>query len=225
MPMMKRWFLKKVLLPAIALCSFVVPISGAHAALVNYSFTGNIDGISPIMVPVTGSFQFDNATAGNNGAYNGAVTGFTLNFGGFFGYTTSLAPGANAVTISQNVSMSGGTGNRWELVSAVSGSEFGGFSPFSFDLRLDSKGGGLFNSTDLQNPPSFGSVGSLPGLTAARWRLFFEDLDGNPAVFLGSITSLTAVPLPAAVLLFGAGLVSLVGLGAGGLRNLRRSQA
>jgi hypothetical protein len=30
--------------------------------------------------------------------------------------------------------------------------------------------------------------------------------------------------LPAAVFLFGAGLISLVGLGAGGLRNLRGTQ-
>jgi len=33
------------------------------------------------------------------------------------------------------------------------------------------------------------------------------------------------VPLPAVAILFGAGLIALVGLGAGGLRNLRRTQA
>jgi hypothetical protein len=41
----------------------------------------------------------------------------------------------------------------------------------------------------------------------------------------GVVTSLTAVPLPAAVLLFGAGLIALVGLGAGGLRNLHGAKA
>ncbi|MDK2743949.1 MAG: hypothetical protein NDI90_13625 [Nitrospira sp. BO4] len=229
MPMMTRLFLRRVLLPAIALCSLMVPLNAAHAALVNYSFTGSIDGMSTMIVPVTGSFQFNSDTAGNSGAYNGAVTGFSLHFGGF-NYTSSLAPGANAVTISQNIPMGGGSGNRWALASAVSGPNFmnSGYSPFNFDLRLDSKGGALFTSTDLEGPPSFSSLNgvySLSGLTAARWRLFFEDSEGNPAVFLGSITSLTAVPLPAAVLLFGAGLVSLVGLGAGGLRNLRSSQA
>ena len=39
------------------------------------------------------------------------------------------------------------------------------------------------------------------------------------------MTSLTAVPLPAGVVLFGVGLVALIGLGAGGLRNLRLPQA
>jgi hypothetical protein len=219
MQLMKRWFSRGVILPAVAVCALSVPITAAQAALVNYSFTGSIDGISPAMFPVSGSFQFDNATGGSGGAYNGAVTGFTLNVGGVLNYTSSYTPGANAVTISQNIPMmGGGNGDRWALVSAATGSDLGGFTPFRFDLRLDVKGGGL--GTNLQDPPSLGSLNG----GSARWRLFFEDSDGNPAVFLGSVTSLTAVPLPAAVLLFGAGLISLVGLGAGGLRNLRGVQ-
>jgi len=217
MPMFKKFSRRGFILSAAAVCALSVPMSAAQAALVNYSFTGSIDGISPSLFPVSGSFQFDNATGGSNSAYNGAVKGFTLNIGGL-GYTSSFTPGANAVTISQNIPFGGGSGDRWALVSAATGPDMNGFTPFSFDLRLDRVGGGLFANTDLQNPPS------LSTLSAARWRLFFEDANGNPAVFLGSISSLTAVPLPAAVLLFGAGLISLVGLGAGGLRNLRGSQ-
>lgn len=220
MRMIQSLFRKGGILAAAAVCSLLVPFTAAHAALVNYSFAGSIDGISPALAPISGSFQFDNATGGSGGAYNGAVTGFTITIGGALGYTSSFSSGANAVTISQNLPLGGGVVDRWALSTAVSGPELPGtgFTPFNFDLRLDKQGGGLFANTDLQDPPSLGAV------SAARWRLFFEDVNGNPAVFLGSITSLTAVPLPAAVLLFGAGLISLVGLGAGGLRNLHGSK-
>lgn len=217
MRMMKRWFCRGFILPAAAVCALSVPITTAQAALVNYSFTGSIDG--PAMFPVSGSFQFDNATGGSGGAYNGAVTGFTMNIGG---YTSSFASGANAVTISQNMPLGGGIVDRWALVTAATGGAISGSNPpampFSFDLRLDRIGGGLFADTSLQNPPTLGGMNNS---TTGRWRLFFEDANGNPSVYLGSISNLTAVPLPAAVLLFGAGLISLVGLGAGGLRNLR----
>ncbi len=218
--MMKRWVKNGCILTAAAVCAFSIPIAAAQAALVTYSFNGSVD--DP-MHPVSGSFQFDNETGGKGGVYNGAVTGFTLNIGGVIGHTSSFRLGPNAVTISQNIALAGGSGNRWELASSVTGPNLltTNYKPYDFDLRLD-RVGGLFSDTSLQNPPS---LGGITNPTTGRWRLFFEDVNGNPAVFLGSVTSLTAVPLPAAVLLFGAGLISLVGLGAGGLRNLRGTQA
>lgn len=225
MRMMKRWLRKGFILPAAAVCALAVPITAAQAALVNYSFTGSLD--SPASsLSVSGSFQFGNTTSGSSGVYNGAVTGFTLNIGGGV-YTSSFTPGANAVTISQNMPLGGGIVDRWALVTAAKGDAISGINgqpatPFSFDLRLDRVGGGLFSDTSLQNPPSLGGVNNP---TTGKWRLFFEDVNGTPFSYLGSVTNLTAVPLPAAVLLFGAGLISLVGLGAGGLRNLRASKA
>ena len=219
MRIIKRWLTQGFILPTAAVCILSVPITAAHAALVTYSFTGSIPGTSTSPdTPVSGSFQFNNATSGNNGIYNGAVTGFTLDIGGF--YTSSFVPGANAVTISQNMPLGF---DRWGLVTAAKGDPISGpagssVTPFSFDLRFDLAGGGL--STNLQDYPSLGSLNG----GNARWRLFFEDANGKPSAFLGSMT-LTAVPLPAAVLLFGAGLISLVGLGAGGLRNLRGPRA
>ncbi len=224
MRIMKQIFSEGFILLAVGLCSLWYPLNEAQAAMVSYSFTGSVDTTAPPIVPVFGSFQFDNATGSSGGAYTGAVKNFNLTIVDGRRYTSSFTAGANAVTISQNMPLGGGVVDRWALVSAATGPQFGDFTPFLFDFRLDRLGGGLFANTDLQNPPSFSTL-SLSPLTAARWRLFFEDVDGNPAVFLGSITSLTTVPLPTAVLLFGAGLVSLVGLGAGGLRNLRRSQA
>ncbi len=221
----KQSSIKGLFLSAIALCSLFATANVAQAALVSYSFTGGISSIegallSPTMnltSPVTGSFQFENGTSGISGNYVGAVKAMTLNIGG---YSSAFTPGANAVTISQNTSLAPGLfGDRWKLVTAATGTSVNSYTPLWFDLQLDREGGGLFSNVNLQNPPS------LSTLTATRWRLIFQSADGTTMkTMVGSIHSLTAVPLPAAVLLFGAGLISLVGLGAGGVRNLRRTE-
>ncbi|MBI5673347.1 MAG: hypothetical protein HZC50_08925 [Nitrospirae bacterium] len=216
--MLKQLLRRRFIVPVAVLCVLSLPMAGAQAASISYSFTGSIDGISEALAPVSGTFQFNPGMAGSAGVYNNAVTGFTLNLGGIVGYSSTFEAGANAITISQNKPLGGGVVDRWALTSAATGGPLGDFTPFSFDLRVDHPGGGLFTTTDLQGPPS------LNVLTTGRWRLFLEDSTGNPAVFLGSISSLTAVPLPPAVVLFGLGIISLVGLGAGGLRNLRGSR-
>jgi hypothetical protein len=223
MQMKKPSSIKGLILSTIALCSLLLSGNAAHAALVTYSFTGGVSAIngallSPTMnmgSPVTGSFQFDNATGGVVGNYPGAVTNMSLNIGG---YASSFAAGANAVTVFNQIDLGGFViGDRWRLVTGATGGPINGYSPFRFDLNLDQEGGSAFSNVDLQSPPSFGS------LTGSRWRLVFENAEGNIVRVQGGLNSLTAVPLPAAVILFGAGLISLVGLGAGGLRNLRRS--
>lgn len=215
MSMMMRLLRRGFTLPAAVVCALSVPITAAQAALVSYSFTGITD--APDSLPVFGSFQFDNATYGSEGVYNGAVKDFSLTIGG---YTSIFAPGINGVKISLNSNLGGGlNGDRWTLVSAATGPQLDGTLPFNFDLHLDGQDGGLFTNTTLQDPPSFGS------LSEARWRLFFEGAHGIPFASVGSITSLTAVPLPPAVLLFGAGLIALVGLGVGGLRNFWEPQS
>lgn len=226
MQIKKQSSIKRFFLPTVALCSLLLSGNTAHAALVNYSFTGGVSSISGALLsstmnltsPVTGSFQFDNATGGVGGNFSGAVTAMNVTIGS---YTSSFALGANAITIYQNTSLGGGLmGDRWKLVTAATGlPTTNDYTPLRFDLQLDRESGGLFTTTDLQNPPS------LSSLTATRWRLMFENSDGNVVTIRGALNSLTAVPLPAAVILFGAGLISLVGLGAGGLRNLKWPQA
>ena len=218
----KQLSIKGFFLPAIALCSFLLPWNAADAALVTYSFTGGVSNVNGALLPtvnmtspVSGTFQFDNSPA-VGGNYPGVVSNLTLNIGG---YTSTYAPGANAVTVFKAIDLGGGMiGDRWRLVTAATGSAINGYSPFRFDLNLDREGS-LFANTNMQNPPS------LASLTGTRWRLLFENADGNLVRVQGALNNLTAVPLPAAVLLFGAGLISLVGLGAGGLRNLRGTQA
>jgi len=212
-----RWFI----LPTSVLFSFLCFWSAADAALVNYSFTGGVSQVSGallptvnVMSPVSGTFTFNNnpATGGN---YPGVVSGLTLHIGG---YAATYAPGANAVTIFKAIDLGGGTiGDRWRLATDATGAAINGYTPVRFDLDLDREGS-LFANTDMQNPPS------LANLTGTRWRLIFDN-GMNVVRIQGALNNLTAVPLPAAVLLFGAGLISLVGLGAGGMRNLRGTQA
>jgi hypothetical protein len=221
MQMMKRWFRRGFVLPAAAICVLSIPVTGAQAALMTYSFAGNLDGDTTGSFQINGLFKYDSSTVGSGGVYNGTVKdySFKMSFNGTDLYTSSFKPGANAVTISQNIPVGGGNGDRWELVTAAGGDPLlDGSTPFSFGLRLNQIGGGL--NLNVQDPPSLDSLNG----GSARWRLLFEDADGVPGAYVGSISSLTAVPLPTAVLLFGAGLFSLVGLGAGGLRNLRTSK-
>jgi len=223
MKTIKQLLIKGFFLPAIAACSVLIPWNTTNAALVTYSFTGSVSNVSGGLLPtvnltspVSGSFQFDSATSGSTsphvGNYPGAVTGLNLLIGG---YTASYVTGANSITLFNDV----GFGDRWRLITDATGMSINGYTPIRFDLHLDHETGGAFNNTNLQNPPS------LASLTGTRWRLIFENADGNLVRIQGALNSLTAVPLPAAVLLFGAGLISLVGLGAGGLRNLRGTQA
>lgn len=212
-----------------------VPMTVVQAALVNHSFvfTGNLDP-DPVFgsVPVTGSFQLTTVSGSSSGVYYGAVTGFNLNIltSPPATYTSPITPGAaNDVTILRNSDLGGGVlGDRWKLTSAATGDRIldgtEEFTPVSFELRLDRVGGGLFSDTSLQDPPTIGALNSPPSVTG-RWRLLFEGPNQTFGEYVGSIASLTAVPLPAAGILFGIGLISLVGLGAGRMRNLQGSQA
>lgn len=237
MPMLKQLLWRRFILSAAVVCVLSAPVTAAQAASASYSFKGNIDGAGN-QYSVSGSFDFNNETSVSGGVYNGAVKNFNFNIfhNGNLIYTPSFTAGTDIVTISNNANVGGDLRDRWALTSAVTGDPLIGLggepiTPFSFDFRLDDRGNmadplaaDSLSSTDLQNPPSFTSLAGSP-LTAARWRLFLEDADDNPAgAYVGSITSLTAVPLPAGVVLFGIGLISLVGLGAGGVRNLRGSR-
>lgn len=221
MQMMKQWLRRGFILPAAAVCALLVPCTAAQAASVQYSFTGTIGSASgalrsdlPVGSAMSGTFSFDPATSPTGtGRYMGALQGFSLNIGG---YSVSFDPAGdvNLIRITDNPS-----GDLWRLRTSVMGDGIGQYSPTEFRLDLADEDGLAINGTSLQDPPSLGS------LTSTHWRLVFEDADGRMVRIQGVLNSLTAVPLPAAVLLFGAGLISLVGLGAGGLRNLRGAKA
>lgn len=217
----KAVFGKRVILPVIALCAMALPLDAANAALVQYSFTGTVGSAGSALRPtipvgssMSGTFSFDDTTTATGaGRYMGAVQGFSLNFDGY-SVSWDSSGDINLIRIVDSPS-----GDIWRLRTSVMGDEIGAYSPTEFRLELEDEDGLALSGTGLQNPPSLGN------LTSTQWRLVFENSNGSLVRLQGVLNSLTAVPLPAAVLLFGAGLISLVGLGAGGLRNLRGAQA
>ncbi len=86
-------------------------------------------------------------------------------------------------------------------------------SPPALKLRLSTRPANFANNPTA--PPTLGAFTFSPS-----FRLVFDN--GVPKDVTGGLGTLTAVPLPPAVILFGAGLVALIGLGA---RNWQRASS
>jgi hypothetical protein len=102
-------------------------------------------------------------------------------------------------------------------VNAPNGPIVNFLAPRLFDVQLRGPANTFTGDTLPTTAPSISAFTNFN-----RWRLIFGP-EGNGKVVRGTITSLTAVPLPAAVVLFGAGLVALAGLGAGNWRQRKSS--
>ena len=103
-------------------------------------------------------------------------------------------------------------------VNAPNGLNVNFLAPRLFDFEL--RGPNTQFGTDAL-PTTVPSIATFTDFN--RWRLVFGP--GNGHVVRGDMSSLTAVPLPAAVILFGAGLIALVGLGAGSRRQKKNTIA
>jgi hypothetical protein len=196
------------------------------ANLVTFSFTGAVSQVSTPLFPalnagqtLSGSFQFNDAILDSNGSgtigrYNNAITALTVNLGPFSGFLGTATPGNNNfIRILNNPSA-----DAYEVRAPLdSTSSVGSFDPVFFRITLKDPSGTVFINDHLPTVPP-----SLSSFATDRFRIVFEDGSGVARV-LGSLTSLTAVPLPAAVILFGAGLVALIGLGAGTWRKRNNS--
>ena len=221
MQTIKQLSIKGLFLPAMALCSLLLSGNAAHAAMVNYSFTGSVSDVSgalkstlPLTSSMHGTFEYASDTMpSGTGRYMGAVQNLSLTIGTRSFMLEDMGD-TNVIRITDSSS-----GDLWRLRTSVVGDPIGAFTPVDFRLNLADEDGLAITGTTLSNPPSLGD------LTSTHWRLVFENMDGRTVRIQGALTSLIATPLPAAVILFGAGLISLVGLGAGGLRNLRWPQA
>jgi len=221
MPILKRLFGKGVARPAIVLSALLLVAGPSEASLVTFSFSGSIGEVGGVLFPtmgsgpMSGSITFNTSatpTVPGTGIYLNSISGLNLNISGrMFSY----ASGANGMLMLNSPPLGGV--DSLTAFSTVAGGAINGVLPSSFQLSLSDPSGNAFGNVNLPTAPP-----SLSSFARNQWRL---DFGGTGNYVIGSLAHLTAVPLPAAVLLFGAGLISLVGLGAGGLRNLRGSRA
>lgn len=211
----------------IILSGFVV-YGTAGAAPIQFSFTGVVqtsDVLSPQFAtnqPMSGFFTVsmplgaltDSNPSPDIARHDNFITNLSVTIGTGTPYVATFGQPDNSIVIRNLPAFDRG---GLFVNTLTSGPPIVGVIPTRFDILLEDGTATAFSS---QYPTTVPSLSSF--LTTNLWRLVF--LPGG-GVVQGTLTSLTAIPLPAAVLLFGAGLISLVGLGAGGLRNLRRPQA
>jgi len=204
-----------------------VGLAPVHAANISFSFSGSISDVQGGVftsggggangfgssLPLTGSLTFNSATgdvlAGDPtwGLYPNAIQNMTLKVGN---YTTTFSPGSSLMQVINNP----GLGDTFKLtLNGLAGNTVNGLTPTMFELELVNPNGNAFANDHLPTTPP-----SLSSFASNQWRLVFSGV-GNRVQ--GALTSL--VPLPAAVWLFGAGLIALVGLGSRGLSSRKES--
>ena len=196
-----------------------IAVTPATAALIQYSFTGTVDKVQSQLSSTFNTSQLMSGlmtvnTSDTNvltSIGNYAITPFSLNIGG---YTATMG------TSGQVEIRNGLPGlDRFNVtVNAPNGLNVNFLAPRLFDFQLRGPDS-LFNSDAL--PTTVPSISDFRNFN--RWRLVFGP--GNGIVVRGDMTSLTAAPLPAAVILFGAGLIALVGLGAGSWRQKKKQNS
>jgi hypothetical protein len=225
----RKSVMKTVGLGAGLLCALLMAPDRGHTAQIPFSFSGSVgnvfggvftpqgfgaDGFTtslPLSAGVTlNSNSTDTMASSTIGRYNNAVSDFSVSVGTYF---ASFAPGNSFISVTNNAA--GGGSDIYTLrVNGLLGSAVNGFTPTSFLLELTDPSGTAFSSDALPGPPSLSSFAS------SQFRLIFGTASTRVQ---GALTSL--VPLPAAVWLFGAGLIALVGLGSRGLTSRKGSEA
>ncbi len=197
-----------------------------EAGSIQFSFTGIVTGSNGGMFPpfaigqqMFGSFAVTgplNASTDSNPSlnvarYNDRITNLSVTIGASTPYVATFGPTDNHITIRNLPAL-----DSAHLVAntLISGDAVNGFTPTRFKIDLVD---GTAAAFDSQYPTTVPGLGSF--LTTNRWRLEF----GSGHRVQGALTALTAVPLPAAVILFGVGIVALAGLGAGSWRQRKNS--
>jgi hypothetical protein len=213
MNVFKRFYTGLTVISCVAL-SLGPTAAPALASTLTFSFTGDVTHVdNPLKISNGGVFStsqlmsgtFTASTTdmnggGNQGDFN--VTGFTLDIGG----------GAYTATMGTSGLVEIRTGaDKFDLtVNSPNGANVNFMVPRLFDFNLEGPNGTITSELLTNN-----MTPNIASFTEKNlWRLVFGPTDSEKVV-KGQLTSLQAVPLPPSVVLFGAGLVALVGLGAG----------
>jgi hypothetical protein len=204
----------------------------ASSVPITFTFTGTVTEVGyemgehfggPFRVgkAVTGSYTFNpdtlNSGSGYYGEYKGALNGPSTNLHVVIetstgAYVASLGSGYNKIEVKNPYNFSG---ESYEVEGKFSGAPVTGHNPKSFELELEHPTSNQFDNVSLPLTPP-----TLSAFYERKLRLVWEhgqSPDRHRVIV--TLETLTTVPLPPAVVLFGAGLVALIGLGA---RNWQR---
>lgn len=221
---MHKFFLKLGFTASLLLLASIV-ITPANAASITFNFTGIVTGVGAQLgttgdttfsgQTLSGSYTFNSATAGVGGGtimtYNGTISNLVVNIGS---YSATLGAGVpNFIQVTNLPTL-----DSYTMQAPFTGSTVNGRTPQYFAIELADPTHTAFTNVLLPTTPP-----NLGAFATKDFRLVFNG--GPVATVSGVLTSLTAVPLPAAVILFGAGLIALVGLGAGSWRQKKISLA
>jgi len=194
-------------------CLLITPFlsASAFAAIITYQFNGVVTAVAPAL---DGGFDIDEILVGR---FNVDTTGsqqssrtiyqasnLSIEIGG--DYVVTGASGSMIITNDSNLggSLLDGVTVSFSNSSApnVFGAPVNGDSPGYFDIQLDWFTNGPLSSQDLPTfiPVNTGEYDrSNINFPSDSERLSYE------------LTSMTVVPIPAAIWLFGSGLIGLVG--------------
>ena len=217
---MKKFMLRIGL--GIILCGLLSGgLTVATAAPVTFLFVGEVSlvdtGLSPTFnagQTLSGSYTFQPAPPTSYGNYNGAITGFSGILESFSAVLNTTPP--NFIAVKNDLP----TVDYYRVSVPLSPvPSVSGLTSLQFLMELIDPSPGMLPNTDLPAAPP-----SLNSFATKGWPLVFGDASGT-AQISGVLTSLPTVPLPTVVFLFGAGLIALVGLGAGSWRQRRNDDA
>ena len=197
-----------------------IAVTPAMAALTLFHFQGTVgasDGmLGPTLFPgqlVKGSFTYDPAPAvpahDSNinpgiGRYNGLLTALHVDIGNG-AYVAELNPtGSDFIEIRDQANLLGNV-DGYVMRAPVIGGSVNGVSAAYFRIEFTHFPSAF--TSDALRAPTLGSLFS-------NFRMGFSDNGSGDSPQISGPVTLVSTPLPPAVILFGAGLVALIGLGA-----------
>ena len=206
---------KSRLLGALCASVFSFITTASHATLITFGFTGTVSSIRDVTNALGGSvdvgtvfsgqYNFESTTAGTSSPigtnYFPAVTSATVTIGGNKfdrsgpNSTITVADGAMFTSSSGSVVQA----DIYQVVIPL-------FTEFAFSITLVDSSNTAFNDMTLPLvPPDIAKFDPMPHQFEIH-----EQVPSGTIYIAGIITSIYSVPVPAAVWLFGSGLLGLV---------------
>jgi hypothetical protein len=181
------------------------------AAPVTFSFVGEVSVVDTGFPPtfnagqtLSGSYTFQPASPTGYVNYNSPIMGFNDILESFSAVQNMSPP--NFIAVRNDLP----TGDHYRVsVPHTPVPPVNGLTSFQFLMELIDPSATTLTNADLPTTPP-----SLNSFATKGWPLVFGDSSGT-AQISGVLPSLPDVSLPTAVILFGTGLIALVGLGAG----------